>query len=189
MSEISRTALFGKLNSLAYKAIEGATVFCKMRGNPYVELEHWFAQLLQAQDSDLHRVIQHYGLDVSVIAKDMTAALDRLPRGATAISDFSPHIENAIERMRGSLLIGGALVIALLLVMLRDWRGALISFSAIPMALLAAVWLLTVFGFSLNTMTLGGLVVALGVVVDDADEGKRVCRHFKSCCFVRRRAG
>jgi type VI secretion system protein VasG len=98
MSEISRTALFGKLNSLAYKAIEGATVFCKMRGNPYVELEHWFAQLLQTQDSDLHRVIQHYGLDVSVIAKDMTTALDRLPRGATAISDFSPHIENAIER-------------------------------------------------------------------------------------------
>ena len=46
MSEISRTALFGKLNSLAYKAIEGATVFCKLRGNPYVELEHWFAQLL-----------------------------------------------------------------------------------------------------------------------------------------------
>jgi type VI secretion system protein VasG len=98
MSEISRTALFGKLNALAYKAIEGATVFCKMRGNPYVELEHWFAQLLQAQDSDLHRVIQHYQLDISVIAKDMTAALDRLPRGATAISDFSPHIENAIER-------------------------------------------------------------------------------------------
>ncbi|VTU38940.1 type VI secretion system ATPase TssH [Variovorax sp. PBL-E5] len=98
MSEISRTALFGKLNALAYKAIEGATVFCKMRGNPYVELEHWVAQLLQAQDSDLHRVIQHYQLDISVVAKDMTAALDRLPRGATAISDFSPHIENAIER-------------------------------------------------------------------------------------------
>ena len=38
MAEIKRTALFGKLNSLAYKAIEGATVFCKMRGNPYVEL-------------------------------------------------------------------------------------------------------------------------------------------------------
>jgi type VI secretion system protein VasG len=98
MSEISRTALFGKLNSLGYKAIEGATIFCKMRGNPYVELEHWFAQLLQTQDSDLHKIIQHYGLDASVVAKDMTQALDRLPRGATAISDFSPHIENAIER-------------------------------------------------------------------------------------------
>jgi type VI secretion system protein VasG len=98
MSEISRTALFGKLNSLGYKAIEGATIFCKMRGNPYVELEHWFAQLLQTPDSDLHKIIQHYGIDASVLAKDMTTALDRLPRGATAISDFSPHIENAIER-------------------------------------------------------------------------------------------
>ena len=98
MSEISRTALFGKLNSLGYKAIEGATIFCKMRGNPYVELEHWFAQLLQTPDSDIHKIVQHYGLDPSAMAKDMTAALDRLPRGATAISDFSPHIENAIER-------------------------------------------------------------------------------------------
>jgi type VI secretion system protein VasG len=98
MSEISRTALFGKLNSLGYKAIEGATIFCKMRGNPHVELEHWFAQLLQTPDSDLHKIIQHYGIDASVLAKDMTTALDRLPRGATAISDFSPHIENAIER-------------------------------------------------------------------------------------------
>jgi type VI secretion system protein VasG len=98
LSEISRTALFGKLNPLCYKAIEGATVFCKLRGNPYVELEHWFAQLLQTQDSDLLQIIKKYGIDSSVLAKDLTQALDRLPRGATAISDFSPHIENAIER-------------------------------------------------------------------------------------------
>ena len=98
MSEISRGALFGKLNALGYKSMDSATVFCKMRGNPYVELEHLFAQLLQAQDSDLHRVIQHYGIDISVLAKDMTAALDRLPRGATAISDISEQIPDAIER-------------------------------------------------------------------------------------------
>jgi type VI secretion system protein VasG len=98
LSEISRTALFGKLNPHCYKAIEGATVFCKLRGNPYVELEHWFAQLLQAQDSDLHQIIKRYNIDTSVLAKDLTQALDKLPRGATAISDFSPHIENAIER-------------------------------------------------------------------------------------------
>ena len=70
MSEISRAALFGKLNALAYKAIESATVFCKMRGNPYVELEHWFAQLLQNQESDLHRIVQHYGLDIGALAKE-----------------------------------------------------------------------------------------------------------------------
>ena len=65
MSEISRTALFGKLNSLAYKAIEGATVFCKLRGNPYVELVHWIQQILQTPDSDMHRIVRHFELDSS----------------------------------------------------------------------------------------------------------------------------
>jgi type VI secretion system protein VasG len=83
MLEISRTALFGKLNPVAYKAIEGATVFCKLRGNPYVELQHWLYQILNAQDSDLHRIVKHYGLDASVLAGDLMAALDRLPRGAS----------------------------------------------------------------------------------------------------------
>jgi CzcA family heavy metal efflux pump len=77
-------------------------------------------------------------------------------------------IESAIEKLRNSLLIGAVLVVALLLVTLRDWRGALVSFSAIPLALLTTVWILEGWGLSLNTMTLGGLVVALGVVVDDA---------------------
>ena len=108
MGEISRVALFGKLNSVAYKAIEGATVFCKLRGNPYVELEHWVAQIVQAQDSDWHRIVKHYGLDISVLAKDITTALDRLPRGATSISDLSDHITNAVERgwVYGSLMFG-----------------------------------------------------------------------------------
>ena len=53
MSEITRIALFGKLNTLAYKAIESTTTFCKLRGNPYVELVHWFHQVLQLQDSDI----------------------------------------------------------------------------------------------------------------------------------------
>src|SRR5450631_240037 len=77
-------------------------------------------------------------------------------------------IESAIEKLRNSLAVGAVLVVALLLITLRDWRGALVSFSAIPLALLTAVWILEAWGLSLNTMTLGGLVVALGVVVDDA---------------------
>src|SRR5438477_7684734 len=98
MAEIKRTALFGKLNSLAYKAIEGATVFCKMRGNPYVELVHWVHQILNTSDSDLHRIITKFGIDQSRLAADLMAALDKLPRGATSISDFSPHLEEAVER-------------------------------------------------------------------------------------------
>ena len=108
MSEISRVALFGKLNSVAYKAIEGATVFCKLRGNPYVELEHWVMQIVQAQDTDWHRVIKHFGLDVNVLAKDITNALDRLPRGSTSISDLAENISDAVERgwVYGTLKFG-----------------------------------------------------------------------------------
>ncbi len=108
MSDISRTALFGKLNSLAYKAIEGATVFCKLRGNPYVELVHWLQQILQTPDSDVHRIVRHFEIDASRLAKDMTDALDRLPRGATSISDLSAHVESAVERgwVFGTLLFG-----------------------------------------------------------------------------------
>jgi type VI secretion system protein VasG len=98
MAEIKRTALFGRLGTVAYKAMESATVLCKMRGNPYVELVHWFQQVLQLPDSDIHRIIKYAGLDPSRIAADVTASLDKLPRGATAISDFSPHLEEAVER-------------------------------------------------------------------------------------------
>ena len=89
---------FGKLNSLAYKAIESATVFCKLRGNPYVELVHWFNQILQLPDSDLHHIVREFGIDPSRLARDMTATLDQLPRGATSISDLSSHMEEAVER-------------------------------------------------------------------------------------------
>ena len=98
MSNIQRSTLFGKLNSFLYKSIEGATVFCKMRGNPYVELVHWLKQVLEAQDSDLNRIAQHFGLDPSRLAADVTNSLESLPRGATSISDFSPHIEDSVER-------------------------------------------------------------------------------------------
>jgi len=98
MTEISRKAAFGKLNSLAYKAVEGATVFCKLRGNPYVELVHWVAQILQAPDSDLQRLVKHFELDNSRLAKDITDALDRLPRGASSISDLSSQLDDAVQR-------------------------------------------------------------------------------------------
>lgn len=98
MSEISRVALFSKLNSLGFKAIESATVFCKLRGNPYVELVHWLNQILQLPDSDLHRIIKAYEINPAHLARDITETLDRLPRGATSISDLSAHVEEAVER-------------------------------------------------------------------------------------------
>jgi type VI secretion system protein VasG len=135
MLEIPRTALFGKLHPVAYKAIEGATVFCKLRGNPYVELQHWLHQILNAPDSDLHRIVRHYGLDASVLATDLMASLDRLPRGASSITDLSSWVESATERawVYASLLFGdtqvrtGHLVVGLLKT--PSLRNALLAIS------------------------------------------------------------
>jgi type VI secretion system protein VasG len=135
MSEINRSALFSKLNSLAYKAIEGATVFCKLRGNPYVELVHWVQQILQTSDSDLHRIVRHFEIDPSRLAKDLIEALDRLPRGASSISDLSAHVEHAVERgwVYATLMFGeprvrtGHLVVGMLKT--PSLRNALIGMS------------------------------------------------------------
>jgi type VI secretion system protein VasG len=112
MAEISRVALFGKLDPMLYKALESATVVCKLRGNPYVEVVHWLNQVLQNQDSDLHRIVRRFELAPAKLAQDLTDALERLPRGATSISDLSEHIENAVERgwVYGSLMFGDARV-------------------------------------------------------------------------------
>ncbi len=135
MSEISRVALFGKLNPVVYKTIEGATVFCKLRGNPYVELVHWVTQLLENNTSDIHAIVRHYALDAAALARDVTAALDRLPRGSTSLSDFAEHIPDAIERawVYGSLQFGDGQVRSgyLLLGMLKtpSLRNALLAIS------------------------------------------------------------
>lgn len=134
--EISRVALFGKLNSLAYKAIESATVYCKMRGNPYVELSHWLRQLLELPDSDIHQIAKRFQLEPARLAKDLTESLDKLPRGATSISDLSSHIEDAVERawVYATLMFGdsqvrtGHLIIGILNT--RELSNALMSISS-----------------------------------------------------------
>ncbi|RBB31330.1 type VI secretion system ATPase TssH, partial [Burkholderia reimsis] len=95
---ISRQTLFGKLGVQLYRGIESATSFCKLRGNPYVELIHWLHQLLQQPDGDVHRIVRHAGIDREALERDFARALAALPAGASSISDFSWHIESAIER-------------------------------------------------------------------------------------------
>ncbi|HTV98431.1 MAG TPA: efflux RND transporter permease subunit [Steroidobacteraceae bacterium] len=132
--------------------------------------------LIEGKPGILIETSTQFGANTLDVTRALEERLDALaPALAKQGVEYHPallrpasFIESAIEKLRNSLLIGAVLVVALLLVTLRDWRGALVSFSAIPLALLTTVWLLEVLGLSLNTMTLGGLVVALGVVVDDA---------------------
>ncbi|KVT42782.1 type VI secretion system ATPase TssH [Burkholderia ubonensis] len=98
MSDIGRVTLFGKLNPLLYETLEQATGFCRLRGNPYVELAHWLKQILQRPDGDLHRILRRFEVDAAALDRGIVAALDRLPRGAGSVSDLSAHIDDAVER-------------------------------------------------------------------------------------------
>lgn len=132
---ISRQALFGKLGHSLFRSIESATTFCKLRGNPYVELVHWLHQLLQTADGDLQRIVRHCDIDTDALDRDVLHALSALPAGASSISDFSHHVEAAVERAWvlaslefGDRRIRGAWLVAAL-VKTPELRRVLLSIS------------------------------------------------------------
>lgn len=121
-------------------------------------------------------VSAQYGANTLEVTRKVEEALDDLrptlrAQGVVLHPDLlrpANFIQTAIRNVRSSLLIGAALVIVVLVLFLFNFRTAAISCAAIPLSLLAAITVLEHLGFSLNTMTLGGLAVAVGEVVDDA---------------------
>lgn len=106
MADIDPVYLFGKLNRLSRKSIEGTMTFCKLRNNPKVELIHFLFQLFNEADSDLHRIIQHFELDVSRLSAHLQRSLDLLPRGASSLSGFAQPLLETVEQgwVYGSLM-------------------------------------------------------------------------------------
>jgi type VI secretion system protein VasG len=98
MTGINREAVFIKLDSLAYRALESAYQFARTRGDAYVELHHWLKQILMLPDSDLTRIVRAFGIDHARLAADMDKAFEQIRRGDTALLDFSHHIDLAVER-------------------------------------------------------------------------------------------
>ena len=86
----------------------------------------------------------------------------------TTIFRPATFIELSIENLTESLLVGALLVVIVLLFFLYEWRVALISATIIPMSLMAALLVLNLRGVTINVMTLAGLAIAIGAVVDDA---------------------
>jgi CzcA family heavy metal efflux pump len=114
------------------------------------------------------------GANTVKVTKGVDEALADLRPGLPGIH-IDPHIfrqsdfiEMAIDNLTLALLLGCLLVVLVLLAFLFQWRTALISLVAIPLSLMAAVLVLYLRGDTINTMILAGLVIAVGVVVDDA---------------------
>jgi type VI secretion system protein VasG len=98
MAEIKAVTIFRKLDSVGYKSFEAATVAAKMAGNPYIDIIHVLNQILTLQDSDLHHILNAFGINPARLASDMTAAVGKLPRGAGgAYVDFSERVLALME--------------------------------------------------------------------------------------------
>ncbi|KAF0094345.1 MAG: heavy metal efflux pump cobalt-zinc-cadmium [Puniceicoccaceae bacterium 5H] len=132
--------------------------------------------LINGQPGVMLAMTSQYGANTLTTTRAVEAALDEVrpmlqSKGITLIGSLhrpANFIEIALAHLTESLMLGGALVAAVLLLFLFDLRTAFISFISIPLSLLAAVIVMHLSGIPLNTMTLGGLAVAVGVVVDDA---------------------
>ena len=124
----------------------------------------------------LLEVFGQYGSNTLEVTAAIEKALVEMKPAITAEGiDVHPglfrpasFIEAAVHNVDASLILGGILVSIVLFVFLFNFRTGFISLTAIPLSLLIAVILLDRMGISLNTMTLGGLAIAIGVVVDDA---------------------
>jgi CzcA family heavy metal efflux pump len=131
---------------------------------------------VMGQPGVVMNITAQYGANTLEVAKGVESALadirPALEQDGVILHDalFRPanFISTAVGSLSSALLVGGVLVAIILFLFLFDLRTAAICCSAIPLSLLAAVALLQHFGVTLNTMTLGGLAIALGEVVDDA---------------------
>ena len=131
---------------------------------------------IQGRSGVLLTLSSQYGANTMKVTRALEAALSDLApvferEGITVFPRLhrpASFIESALANLRLSLAIGTVLVFTVLLLFLRAVRTALISLTAIPLSLLTAIAVLDRLGVGLDTMTLGGLAIAIGEVVDDA---------------------
>ena len=124
----------------------------------------------------LMKLLSQYGSNTMEVTESVEKALEDL-KPAFAEEGINVYlrlhrpatfIETAIHHIRGALFLGGILVVIVLFLFLLNLRTAFISITAIPLSLLVAILVLDRWGITLNTITLGGLAIAIGAVVDDA---------------------
>ena len=119
-------------------------------------------------------VFQLPGANALDVAKKVTAAMEGLkksfPEGLVYSIPYNPtvFVEESIREVYKTLFEAGILVLIVILVFLQDWRAVLIPMTTVPVTIIGAFAAMAALGFSINMLTLFGLVLAIGIVVDDA---------------------
>ena len=132
--------------------------------------------LIMGQPGVLIALTSQFGTNTLTATKAVEVALAELKPGleAQGVTLFpalhrpANFIETALAGVRGDLALGAVLITLVIVTLTLDLRVAFTAFVSIPLSLLATILVLDLTGTTINTMTLGGLAVALGVVIDDA---------------------
>lgn len=167
------------LAALPIKTVEGRTVYIRDVANvrdgnmPQTNMVH-----VAGHRSVLMPILKNG--DASTLAVTdavkaaLPAALDRLPKEARGhltvklLFDQSVFVRSSISNVLHEGIIAAGLTALLILLFLGSWRSTIVVITSIPLAILFAVIMLHILGYTLNVMTLGGLALAVGVLVDDA---------------------
>lgn len=118
------------------------------------------------------------------LKKELSLISTTLPKGIDINSEIfrqSDFIENSVSNLQVSLFEGALFVVIVLFIFLMNFRTTVISAIAIPMAVIITLLVIAALGFSVNTMTLGGIAIAIGSLVDDAIvDVENVYRHLRA---------
>ena len=163
------------LNDLPIKTVEGSTVLMRDVANVHDGSPPQQNEVrVNGRRSVLLTLLKAGSASTIAIVQDARAAIDRmrpaLPDGLNIefLSDQSLFVKAAISGVVREGIIAAALTSLMILLFLGSWRSTVIIAISIPLAILAAVMALSITGETLNIMTLGGLALAVGILVDDA---------------------
>jgi hydrophobe/amphiphile efflux-1 (HAE1) family protein len=119
-------------------------------------------------------VSQQVGANILSVREGLEGALTQLksslPAGLKFVKtyDLAEFVQSAIANVRDAILIGAVLAILVLLIFLRNWRLTIVAASTLPLTVIGTFFFMKVFGETINLMSMGGLAVAIGLVIDDA---------------------
>jgi CzcA family heavy metal efflux pump len=104
------------------------------------------------------------------IEEAVAELVQALPSGLhiTKVYDLAEFVRDSIASVRDAIFVGGVLAVIILLLFLRDWRLTFIAAMTLPLAVLITFAVMDLFGETINLMSMGGLAVAIGLVIDDA---------------------
>jgi HAE1 family hydrophobic/amphiphilic exporter-1 len=119
-------------------------------------------------------IVKSSGFSTTAVADDIRRQVGeiqrRLPAGVTlrVVRDAGVRVENSVENVQSALIEGAALTVVVVFLFLNSWRSTVITGLALPVSVIASFIAVWAFGFTLNTMSLLGLSLAIGILIDDA---------------------